>query len=351
MDKNNQLTAYEIGFLLSELKEYENSYLVKITNDSTHFIIKLHNSDAGKKNLVLVNSTLYLTKKIFEIPRPKNFSQYLRKYINNAKITKISMLGIDRIIIFELFRGEKYYLVFELFNKGNILLLNKDGIMLNSLLRLSGTKTSKKEDYFSSNPRKELNEFTKDELFELFSKDSIVKTLARDLGFGKTYAEEMCNVHNLNKDKIITEIDELDDILNSIDDFIKKQNQAEKTSYVYKKNNNLIATPIKLTTIDESKIISTTDDFSKAIEQVISEKTKTLSKEEEIVSKLENTYKIQSKQINILDEKSKKAKEAGEYIYSKYEEINKMLNDFKKEIPNDKIKEINKKEKFIIIDV
>ena len=50
----------------------------------------------------------------------------LRKYLNNAILRGLEQKQAERIVVFELEKEERYYLIIELFSKGNVILAGQD---------------------------------------------------------------------------------------------------------------------------------------------------------------------------------------------------------------------------------
>lgn len=90
----------------------------------------------SKKSLVVdCGNKLHLTE--FErptAPAPSNFVTKLRKHLKTRRLSQLKQIDNDRIVVFQ-FSDGLYYLVFEFFSAGNILLLDADLNIL-SLQRL-----------------------------------------------------------------------------------------------------------------------------------------------------------------------------------------------------------------------
>lgn len=90
----------------------------------------------SKKSVVLdVGNRIHLTE--FErplAPAPSNFCTKLRKHLRSKRLTQLKQVGNDRVLVFE-FADGLFYLVFEFFSAGNVLLLDHEQKIL-SLLRM-----------------------------------------------------------------------------------------------------------------------------------------------------------------------------------------------------------------------
>lgn len=143
-----------------------------MVSNKRSFLLKFAKPDS-KVNIV-VESGLKVYVSEFQrptLPQPSGFVVKLRKHLKTKRLTRIYQLGDDRICVME-FNDGLYYLVFEFFSAGNIVLLDSDKTIL-SLFRLvdeheNNSKYAVGETYstnienFSSNEYS--HEFTKEEV-------------------------------------------------------------------------------------------------------------------------------------------------------------------------------------------
>ncbi len=138
------LTSIDLRFLISEFKEIEGSRWGKtyqVSEDT--FLVKI-SSRAGKFHLVIIpGKAVYLSKKEWSKPtKPSMFAMAMRKYTENAIIKAVEQLDFDRIIFFKLLRaGEIWTVIVELFARGNILLIDPNGMII---LNFRSFQTSKR---------------------------------------------------------------------------------------------------------------------------------------------------------------------------------------------------------------
>lgn len=89
-------------------------------------MLKFSVPDSKKSLVVDCGNKLHLTA--FErptAPAPSNFVTKLRKHLKTRRLSLIKQVGNDRIVVFQ-FSDGMFYLVFEFFSAGNILLLDED---------------------------------------------------------------------------------------------------------------------------------------------------------------------------------------------------------------------------------
>ena len=83
-------------------------------------------------------STIFMHAQKAEMPpRPSGFAQRVRGQLQGLRITGIAQHGRDRIIVFELEGAKRMTLVFELFAKGNIVVLDEHGVIRNVFVKES----------------------------------------------------------------------------------------------------------------------------------------------------------------------------------------------------------------------
>ena len=125
-----RVSSLDLKILIPELESkikghrLQNIYNLVVNNRS--FLLKFSLPDS-KFNVVLESGfKVYLTD--FQrptLPEPSNFSTKLRKHLKAKRLTNVKQVGDDRIVVME-FSDGLYYLVFEFFSAGNIILLDAD---------------------------------------------------------------------------------------------------------------------------------------------------------------------------------------------------------------------------------
>jgi len=202
-----QLSALEIHYIIKELQFLINGKIDKIYHPSKkEIILQFHVPNKGKQQLKIDAKSIYLTTHKSPAKEPSGFCMYLRKKLTNSRLRKIKQLGFERIVEFEFeTKEDKLSLIFELFSKGNIILTKNMQILTAAERQKWATReiAPKKEYHY---PKREYNlfELTIADIERLLSKtnkESIVKSLAIELGLGGIYAEEVCLLANIDKNE------------------------------------------------------------------------------------------------------------------------------------------------------
>jgi predicted ribosome quality control (RQC) complex YloA/Tae2 family protein len=225
-NRRTGLTSLDLHFLVGELQKIVSAKIDKIYQpEPKEILIQLHVPNEGKKLLLVrLPDFIFLTDLKQDQPeRPSGFAMGLRKRLQNARIREIGQHAFERVVVLQLesLRGEDgqgqkeaksqhhpivYYLVAELFSKGNLVLCDENYriIAVQEEQFWKGRPLKKGETY--NFPAKKYNflELSENELGELLAesgRDSLVKTLAIELSLGGDYAEQLCALAAIDKSK------------------------------------------------------------------------------------------------------------------------------------------------------
>jgi len=315
-----ELSALDLYYLTEEFQILVGGKIDKVFGDKKkELLIQFHIPKLGKKLMKITPTHVYLTQTKQVSERPNNFCMALRKFTSNRWVRKISMHGFERVLEFELEGKEKNKLIIELFHKGNIILCDDAGKI--KLIQ----ETQKWKDRTLRGgvqyvyPEKGFNPIT-DSIKDLeITKESIVKSLAIDAGLGGRYAEELCLMAEVDKDKASlkkTDIEKLDKARKEI--FSKSGPGLGDGEFV----------PFKLSYHEK---FEKKESFSDAIDGILTPKIakeehdKAVKESGKKKKKAEKIIDIQTKQIKKLETDQKEFKEAGEKIYLNYDKVKSAL--------------------------
>lgn len=333
-----ELAALELNSIVEELQFLKDGKIDQIFQpEKKKFYFQFYIPNKGKVILRITPKLIYLTSSRGESSeKPQGYCTYLRKYLSNARVREIKQRGFERIIEFLLEKKEgKYRLMIELFDKGNIILCDENYIVLSPLEnQFWKDRTVKaKEKYLW--PKKEFNflEINEKQLQELLKKskqESLVKTLAIDLGLGGQYSEELCFLAEMDKNMVPEKADSKK--LSQAMERLKKQ--KIKPIVIYKNNNleNIVLFDLEKYEDSEKKYFET---FNQALDfafsqEVSKEKEKITVKKPKEIEKLENMIKIQEKNIEKLKKSQEENKRKAELIYENYQQVEEILTELKK---------------------
>ena len=250
-----QIASLELHFLVNELKYLENSRVDKIYNlGKEEIYIQFHKSNVGKKILrIIVGKALFITEEKSVDESPSGYCMMLRKHLEGKFLDSIEQLEPERILhlVFKT-KNETKKLYLEFLGKGNLILCNEDGIIIDCLVhhKFRDRTVFPKEKYKYPSMEYNLFDINKTELSNLFKnskKDKIITSLATELGLGGVYSEEVCLLSNIDKSALPKEIydSRIKNIINSIKKLISKKNKI-KPQIIYKNKGPIDAVPIDL---------------------------------------------------------------------------------------------------------
>ena len=366
-----ELSALEIGYLVKEFQCLINTKVDTVINPQKNdTFIDFFMPGKGKKILRILPNFIYFSEHKTKSENPTGFCMFLRKYLTNARVRKISQVHSERIIEFFLeTKSQKYILIIELFSKGNIILCQENywiiGLLESQVWKdrelkpgITYVKPPKKIDFYN---------LEEQEVKLIFQNDkTLVKKIAIDLGLSGTYAEEICLLTKFDKNKTRIEDRETRAILEKINELTNKD---EKSFVVYKDEIFFDVVPFSLGIYDSLKQ-DQFEDYSSALDFVFKnnlifsfedEKTKSYEKK---IEQLETTLKKQEEKIVELEETIIENEKKAELIYTNYAMIKDIIDQVKKasekyswteikeKLKDHKIiKEVNSKDKKLILEL
>ena len=107
------ISSLELAALVNELQILVKGKVSQIYDfDKKEILLQLHAPGKGKQLLKIIpGKFICLTKEKKVQLRPTGFCMQLRKYLDNAFIKDIYQQDAERIIVFELEKQNKYYLI------------------------------------------------------------------------------------------------------------------------------------------------------------------------------------------------------------------------------------------------
>ena len=307
-------------------------------------VMRFHVPGTGRIDLVMqCGSRIHTSQYPLENPTtPPTFPMLLRKRIKGGHVESIKQHNFDRVVEIRVKKDKYYTIIVELFDKGNIILLDDENNIILPLKRKhwSNRDISSKREYVFPEERGmnpitiSENEFT--ELFENNADSDVVRTLARN-GLGSLYAEEV--IARANE---ITEIDKKtvnnnlkEEQLNGLYEGFKKlfdnlKNESIKPQIV-KSDSKEDVIPLDLIKYDsfEKTYYNT---FNEACDEFYSKKVNTDIKQikenawNKKVGKFEKRLKLQQETLDNFEKTIAESTLKGEVIYSNYTTIENIIN-------------------------
>ena len=334
-----EMSSVDIKYIVEELKSLEGALIDKIYHDGEQIRIKLRVAGEGRKDLIIeAGRRIHLTTYIKEAPQqPSSFTMLLRKYLSGSRLEKIEQHDFDRIVKLKI--GE-YTLIAELFKRGNIILVDKDNVIV-SALRYEEFKDrviKPKHEYKLPPARENPIDISWEKFKELISSQEveIVRALARNLNMGGLYAEEILLRAGVEKTKKASELSE--DELRVVFDKMKEVfNSPKNPNIVYKDSAPIDVLPIELKWYEgyEKKFFET---FSEALDEyfgrvlIESAKLERTKKLQDKKRSLEVTLRKQEEMIKGFEKEMQENQEIGDLIYANFTFVENLLKELSKAV-------------------
>lgn len=310
------------------------------TNDIV--VMRFHVAGTGRVDLVMQCGTrIHTSQYPLENPTtPPSFPMLLRKRIKGAHVESIKQHNFDRVVEIKVKKDKYYTIVVELFDKGNIILLDDENNIIQPLKRKQWSHrdiSSKKEYIFPEERGINPISVSEEEFKKLFGEDSdAVRTLARN-GLGSLYAEEIiqrANEHaEIDKNTPNSELNEkqINSLYLGLKDLFDNLKDESIKPQIVKKDNKEDVIALDLIKYDDfEKTYFNT--FNEACDEFYSKKVNTTIKDmKEVawnkkVNKFEKRLRLQEETLDNFKTTIEDSQHKGEVIYSNYTTIENIVN-------------------------
>lgn len=323
-----EITSFDIMAMSAELQKLIGGYIDKIYQPKTnHFHFRFNVPGSGKENLIIeVGKWVYLDPAAEPSGKALSYGMFLRKYLTNGRVLRIQQHRFDRVVEVVIDRRDVFHLIFEMFGKGNIILV-KDGIILQPLHSRSWSERELRahREYRYPPERVDAPRLSKEEILSIISSSErdAVRALAVDLNLGGLYAEEICLRAGVEKNTPARDLDDevLESLLSSLAELMDEISHPSPI-IVFDNNIPTDVAPIKLKRYENLKQEGR-DTFSEALLEYIRSQPKEVK--DERVGKLERRKRQQEEALQKHGEKARKSHELAEFFYTHYELIDRAI--------------------------
>jgi predicted ribosome quality control (RQC) complex YloA/Tae2 family protein len=345
-----EFTSFDVSAVVHELKEaLANSRVNNVYQlDAKTLLLKLHKADAPPLRLVMeAGRRLHLTAYALEKPHvPPAFCMALRKYLRGAWLVSVEQYEFERIVIFHFkTKTDTLQLVLELFGEGNIVLIGEKGEILQALIfKHMRDRNILRNEAFRFPPSSGKNPFkvARDELenaLKTLGDVEVVRALARFLGVGGVYAEEILLRANVDKTKHCTTLtgsettaifDCLQSLLSALSNFT-----VEPHIVLAEDGGFIDAVPFKLKRYEACKI-QAYNSFNEALDEfyvrvTVAEKAVESSEVDGLKREAERLKRVIAEQEQALREAESKVERdkcIGDVIYAHSSDLQVLLDRF-----------------------
>ncbi len=254
---------------------------------------------------------LHTTKYIEESQPHDKFVQKLEKELDNARLLEIKQINNDRIISFDFDRAS---LVFEMFGKGNIILV-KEG---KTAAAFKYESWSDREIKVGS-PYKSPSNVPMEKLVPT---DKYIAVSLMKLPLGKEYVQEALLRSNIDEKTSGSKLspDQLKELEGHLDSI-----KSSASPYLYKSGEKPVAFSLaKLSSLSEFTFQET-----KSLSEAADEYYSNVDAPNLELEKLQKRLEKQKERVELLRQEEISHKEKGDYIYAHYAEVQQVLEDAK----------------------
>ena len=306
-------------------------------------VMRFHVPGTGRIDLVMqCGSRIHTSQYPLENPTtPPSFPMLLRKRIKGAHVESIKQHNFDRVIEIKVKKDKYYTIIVELFDKGNIILLDDENNIIQPLKRkqLSARDISSKKEYkFPEERGMNPITVTEEELKELFenTESDVVRTLAMN-GLGSLYAEEIIqranNTIDIDKNTPTSQLtdNQITEIYKSLRDLFDNLKEGSIKPQIVKKDTKEDVIPLDLVNYNDFEK-TLYKDFNEACDEFYSKKVNTSIKNvkeaawNKKVKKFEKRLNLQQETLDNFAKTIEDSQHKGEVIYSNYSSIENILN-------------------------
>lgn len=303
-------------------------------------VIRFHVPGTGRVDLVMqCGVRMHTSQYPLENPtQPPTFPMLLRKRIKGANVVSVKQHNFDRVVEIKVKKDQHYTIIVELFDKGNIILLDEENNIILPLKRKQWSNrdiSSKKKYVFPEERGINPVEVTFEELKEMFqnSDSDVVRTLARN-GLGSLYAEEIIlRAENIDKNQAANtltdeEIEKLYSGIESIFTDLKNDNFKPQIVKCDKKED---VVPLNLNQYKDCEK-QYFKSFNEACDEFYSKKINSSIKDvkesawNKKVGKYEKRLKLQEETVADFENTIETCQHKGEVIYSNYGAVENIIN-------------------------
>ncbi|MBR3112080.1 MAG: NFACT family protein [Methanobrevibacter sp.] len=306
-------------------------------------VMRFHVPGTGRVDLVMqCGSRIHTSQYPLDNPTiPPSFPMLLRKRIKGAHVESIKQHNFDRVVEIKVKKDKYYTIIVEIFDKGNIILLDEENNIIQPLKRkqLSSRDISSKREYQFPEERG-INpiEITQEELKELFENgdSDVVRTLAMN-GLGSLYSEEILKRANetveIEKTTLTAELndEQIAGIYNALKNLFDDLKEGSIKPQIVKKDRKEDVVPLNLVKYEDFEKTYYTN-FNEACDEFYSKKVNSSIKDvkeaawNKKVNKFEKRLALQQETLDNFAKTIEDSQHKGEVIYSNYPSIENIIN-------------------------
>ena len=247
------LSSFDLKALVAEWQDLVGGYIDKAYQRQDEIIFRINVPGRERVELYSKSGQWLCVHEVEDKPEtPPAFAQTLRRLLDNARVTAVEQRGFDRIAIITADRGgEALRVIFELFGKGNLIIVRGD-VTVACLTSQNYKDRAVRVGEPYAFPSGGIDPLELDR--EAFgaairgAKGQIVRVLASILNLGGQYAEELCLRAGLEKDAKVRDLAEaqIDALYTALNNVVVAIEQERRPALISREGKAVDATPIEL---------------------------------------------------------------------------------------------------------
>ncbi len=360
-----ELASVEMHGLAEELQKLKGMYVKKFYDLGDGAFKILISGKEGQQILYCkLLRTINTTSFTEQAGEATNFAIAMRKRVEGTKIGDIGQHGCDRIMIIDLVGKENYKLIIEMYGKGNLLLVGKDGTidLAYRIMEQKSRTIRPKEKYELGKPRTFGAENIEDAIHQAHNiEKKLIVTLSSSLETGPLYVEEILARAKLEPGLKFLNEKQFKDLKASIEEFYSRIGAEKPRIYVDKDGAYVDYAIIgieKYKGYEAAEFDSLCELLDKFYLAGRAERSEVDRKAEEIKSSIEQ----QKKSLERLEIDGKESAKKGNIILNRMSEINLVINylrenrratlkELENAFPHLRFKNLDLKEKTVTIEM
>jgi predicted ribosome quality control (RQC) complex YloA/Tae2 family protein len=325
------LSSFDLKALVAEWQDLVGGYVDKAYQREDEVILRINVPGREKTELYSKSGQWLCLHEIEQKPEsPPAFAQILRRLLDNARITGVEQRGFDRIAVISVERGgETFRIIFELFGKGNLVVVRGDTTVTCLSPQTYKDRAVRPDEPYAFPPsgvdplELDRSAFAKT-IRE--AKGQVVRVLASILNLGGQYAEELCQRAAVDKDTKVRELanEQLDGLYTALNNVVVAIEQERRPAVISKDGRAIDATPIELVQHSRSSR-EEFPTFNAALSRYLSVAEPEEGAPDEIAAKFERRIAQQEETLRVLRDQIIRDEAQALFLYGHYPLFDELL--------------------------
>ncbi len=354
------LSSFDLRALVAEWQDLVGGYLDKAYQREDEVIFRINVPGRDRVELYSKSGTWLCLHEVEDKPEtPPAFAQTLRRLLDNARITAVEQRGFDRIAIVSAeHSGETLRIVFELFGKGNLVVLRGDTTLACLTPQTYKGRVVRPDEPYGFPPAGvdplELDRAAFGTTIR-GAKGQVVRVLASILNLGGQYAEELCLRADVDKGTKVKDLADaqIDALYTALNNVVVAIDQERRPAVVSQDGHAVDATPVDLVQHAgaERQEFST---FNAALSHYLAVAEPAAAQVDEIASKYERRIAQQEETLKGLREDVVRLEAQALFLYGHYavfDELLKAIREGKDPPENAQVKAVDRKERTVTVAI